>query len=132
MPAVDSRTVRVEGLRELSRAFALADKAERKMFRDTLKDIAEPVRATAEINAVLGISRIGVPWSRMRVGVTRTSVYVAPRQRGARGRGGRHRPNLADLLMDRAMSPALDAHQSEIVGETDEMLGAVSRLWERV
>lgn len=128
MPALDQRTVRVEGLRELSRAFALADKEERKRFRATLREIAEPVRADAESLAISRIPNVGVPWSRMRVGVTRTSVYVAPRQRGSRRR---KRPNLAGLLMDRAMSPALDAHQGEIAGAVDDMLGDVARLWER-
>lgn len=131
MPAVDQRTLRLEGFRELSRAFALADRAERKLFRDSLREVAEPVRADAETLAVSRIARIGVTWSRMRVGVTRTSVYVAPKPRGTRGRGGKNRPNLADLLMERAMSPALDAHQDEIEARTDRMLGDVARLWER-
>lgn len=130
MPAVNERVVRVEGLRELSRAFALADKAERRMFRQSLRDVAEPVRADAEALAVSRISRIGLPWSRMRVGVTRTSVYVAPRERGTRT-PTRSRPKLASLLMDRAMQPALDAHVEEVEEATDRMLGDVARLWER-
>ena len=63
----------------------------------------------------------------MRVGITRTLVYVAPRQRGAgRGRGGSHRPNLAPLLMDKAMQPALDQHASEIETRFEDFLGIIA------
>jgi hypothetical protein len=62
----------------------------------------------------------------MRVGVTRNLVYVAPRQKGTRGRGPRRRPNLADLLMSRAMEPALERHTGEIEQRFDELLGHVT------
>lgn len=123
------RTVRVEGLRELSRAFALADKAERKMFRDTLKEVAEPVRSDAEALARIAIKPGAISWSSMRVGVTRTSVYVAPRRRRT---VGTRRRNLAAILMDSAMSPALERNRDDVERATDDMLGDVARLWERV
>ena len=127
MPAV-SETVRVDGLRELQRAFKLADVTLHRELRATLREVAEPVRADAERMASAGIPRIGMPWSRMRVGVTTTSVYVAPRQRGARDT--RRRPNLAGLLLDRAMLPALTRNQPRVMAEMDQMLGSVGRAWE--
>lgn len=131
--AVDERTLRVEGLRELQRAFSVADKKLAKELQSRLRDVAEPVRADAERLAVQEIRNIGIPWSRMRVGVTRASVYVAPVERGVkgRGRGGRRRPNLADLLMTRAMSPALDANQGRVLHELEDVLDNVGRAWER-
>lgn len=133
MPAADARTLRVEGLRELQRAFSIADKTLAKEMRERLRDVAEPVRADAERLAVQEIRRIGIPWSRMRVGVTRSLVYVAPVERGvkSRGRASRARPNLADLLMGRAMSPALDANQGRVLHELEEVLGDVGQAWER-
>lgn len=133
MPALDARTLRVEGLRELQRAFSVADKTLAKELRSRLRDVAEPVRAKAERLAVQEIRNIGIPWSRMRVGVTRSLVYVAPVERGVktRGRTSRHRPNLADLLMGRAMSPALDANQGRVLHELEEVLDDVGRAWER-
>jgi hypothetical protein len=67
----------------------------------------------------------------MRVGVTQTSVYVAPRHRGTRD-GRRRRPNLAGLLLQRSMLPALTRNQPRVVREVDEMLAKVGRKWERV
>lgn len=130
MPAENA--IRITGLRELSRAFAVADKTLAKELRDKLREAAEPVRTDAEALASVGIPRIGMPWSRMRVGVTRSSVYVAPRQRGARGRPSTKRPNLAPLLLDRAMTPALEANRPHVEREVDDVLATVGRAWESV
>lgn len=128
MPAV-GETLRVEGLADLNRAFALADAKLRREFRDELRDVAEPVRADAELLATATITRIGVPWSRMRVGITRHTVYVAPRQRGSR-QFGRKRRNLAPLLMDKAMLPALQRNEERILERTRQFLDSVGRTWE--
>lgn len=127
MPA--ERTIRVEGLADLNRAFALADRKVRLEKNQQLRELAEPVRVDAENLAVATIPRIGLSWSRMRVGVTRTTVYVAPKQRGSRHPGTR-RPNLAGLLHGRAMVPALNANTPQIVGGVDRWLGEVGRSWE--
>ncbi len=128
MPATDQRTLRVRGLTEMQRAFRLADRDLSRDLRATLKDVAEPVRSDAERLAVSGIRNVGLPWSRMRVGVTSKSVYVAPKERGRRSR--RRRPNLAGLLMDRAMSPALELNQGRIAHEVEEMLDDLFERWE--
>jgi hypothetical protein len=62
----------------------------------------------------------------MRIGVTRTLVYVAPRQRGVRGQGPKRRPNLADLMMSRAMEPALERHAGELEANVERMLDRVA------
>lgn len=126
--------VRVEGLRDLQRAFKIADAAESKGLRRTLREVAEPVKLDAERLAVDTIPRIGFPWSRMRVGVTQTSVYIAPRERGKRSRGNPalRRPNLKGLLLDRAMEPALQQDTPLVVAAVDRMLATVGRQWEEV
>lgn len=123
-----SQTVRVRGLADLNRALRRADRDTRLGIRKELRDVAEPVRADAERLAVSNITRIGPKWSRMRVGVTTNLVYVAPRQRGvsARGLAHRKRKNLAGLMMDRAMQPALDRHASEIANRLDRTLDRVA------
>lgn len=126
------RIIRVEGLGSLQRAFSVADKGLSRKLRESLKDAAEPVRADAESSAVSSIRNIGIPWSRMRVGITRSSVYVAPQQRGRRSRSiirGR-RPNLKPLLLDRAMEPALEANIGGIEREAERVLDDVARRWE--
>jgi hypothetical protein len=95
----------------------------------SLRAAAEPVRADAERLAVETIPRIGVPWSRMRIGVTTTSVYLAPRQRGAK-LPKRRRPNLAALLLGGRWSRRSPERAVKVVAKIDAMLGVVGRAWE--
>ncbi len=132
------QAIHVRGLRELERAFKLADKAEYKALRTTLKESAEPVKRLAEGKAVARIRNIKgagtkVDWSQMRLGVRRSAVYLAPKQKGRASRGNRalRRPNLKDLLLDRAMIPALDERREEVVHNLERMLDTVGSRWER-
>jgi hypothetical protein len=120
--------IKVRGLRELQAAFAHADRESRLGLRHALRDVAEPVRSEAETLATSSIKRLGPKWGKMRVGITRTLVYVAPRQRGVKTRGPdpRRRPNLATLLMDRAMEPALEHHEPELEQAVELMLDEVA------
>lgn len=126
-----SGAIRVRGLRELNRAFARADRTLRKEKNDALKRAAEPVRADAQALAAANISRLGLEWSRMRVGVTTRVVYVAPAKRAVSRGGPSARPNLAPLLMDEAMLPGLERNRETVVRELDHMLASVGRAWER-
>jgi hypothetical protein len=123
-----TRPVRVDGLRELSRAFAVADKTLSRELRKGLRDAAEPVRSDAQTLALGRIRNMTEGWSRMRVGVTRTTVYVAPRSRGAGGK--RSRRNLFDLMTGRSLEPALDANVNEVENRVDDVLATVGRAWE--
>lgn len=126
--------VRVEGLAELQRAFGVADRKLATELRKGLRDSAEPVRAEAEARAGTEIRNNDAPgegaqdWRRMRVGVTKTSVYVAPRARATAG--PRKRRNLADLMLGRSLEPALDANVSDVTRRLDEVLGTVGRAWD--
>ena len=122
------RTIKVHGLREMSLAFSKADKDLKKNLRSTLREVAEPVREEAASRASHEIRNIGPRWSQMRVGVTSKVVYVAPRQRS---RGGSRRPNLASLLMERAMEPALEANAGQIEDACEDMLDKIARDWGR-
>lgn len=120
--------VRVEGLRDLDRAFARFGKAEKKMLRGRLAAAAEPVRDRAQDLAGSEIRNIGPDWQEMKVGVTTKLVYVAPARR--RGRNANlARPNFAPLLMSRALSPALEQNKDEVVGLIDDMLGELGEAW---
>ena len=130
-----TNTVRIEGLRELERAFKLYGRGMEKGLREALEAAAEPVRTDAQALAVANISRIGIPWSRMRVGVTRRTAYIAPQQRGNRGGVGRSRlsrPNLKELLLGRAMEPALDQNIGNVERELGDALDDLGRMWSRV
>ena len=122
-------TIKVTGLNGLERAFKRADKDEAKLLRATLKATAEPVRRAAEGKAVSRIRNIGGPWSGMRIGQARSVVYVAPKKRSRNAQ--LRRPNLKDLLLDRAMIPALEEHREEVVQGVERMLDTVGSRWER-
>ena len=121
-------TVHVNGLKEMQRAFTRADKDLKKDLRSTLRKVAEPVRSDAAQLAVGEIANIGPEWSQMRTGVTNTGAYIAPRRRR---RAGSRRPNLASLLMDRAMQPALDANANDVENAIGEMLDDICTRWGR-
>lgn len=152
MPAVSQNPIQVKGLRDLQRAFARADDKLLRELKTKLKEAAEPVRAEAEKLAkdeISGMARAKHSrWWRMRVGVTRSLVYVAPVERGSRApviprhsffgglisfgtNLGPHRPNLAGLLMDKAMQKALDAHLPDALRSVGQLLDDVGRTWER-
>lgn len=127
MPAGE---VRVEGLRELQRAFKAADRTLARDLREGLRNVADPVRATATQLALQNITRIGIPWSEMRIGVTSTTVYVAPKRRGTRDPRKR-RPNLALLLLGRSMLPAVEQNQQVIEAGFDRLLDDVENAFGR-
>jgi hypothetical protein len=130
VPPADN-PIEILGYRELMRAFAQADKDSRKYVRAAFREVGQPVAAEAEQLAVQKIPRItrrsprGPKWEKMRVGVTRTLVYVAPRQRGVRS-GPRRRPNMADLLMGRAMEPALEHNEARLEASVERALDLVA------
>lgn len=131
MPA--QNTVRVEGLESLRRAFRLAGTGIDRDLRAALQSAAEPVRADAESLAVARIRRIGVAWSRMRVGVTRSTAYIAPVSRGDKSlRRARGRPNLKPLLLERAMGPAVEANVATVERQIIDALNDLARMWSRV
>jgi hypothetical protein len=115
-------------MRELSAAFAQAGRDASAGLRGAEREAAEPVRRDAEQLAQTKIRRIGKDWWKMRVGVTRTLVYVAPRERGVKTRGAdpRRRPAFADLLMGRAMQPALDQNETTVVDTFERLFDRVT------
>lgn len=124
--------VYIKGLRELRAATSKYAKDVDKEIRREFADVAEPIRRDAEQNARVEIARIGSKWSAMRVGQTRRVVYVAPKARGVgRGVGGRRRPNLAPLLMERAMRPALERNRFEVAEAADRALAKLGHEWGR-
>jgi hypothetical protein len=128
MPVTGS-TVRVQGLRDLTTAFGNLDKNTSKELRTELRTAAEPVKQDAQMLSHT-IRRIGPSWSQMRVGVTKSTVYVAPKQR-SRNRGNPRfkRRNLATLLLDRALIPALDRNVDNTIRRVDALMQRLGRDW---
>lgn len=116
--------VRVEGLRELKRALARIDAQLHDDLEHVMRDAGEPVRASAERLASANIPNIGDRWGGMRLGIARggAMIYIAPK---ARRRSGSPRTNLAPLLLNRAMLPALDDNRDEVILRLERMLDRV-------
>ncbi len=132
-PATHSGGIRVDGLAQMQRAFAVADKTLATEMRKGLRDAAEPVKASAQTNAADFLdgprSDGAQDWRAMRVGVTRTLVYVAPKARSTRST--RKRRNLFDMIAGRALEPALDDNVGEVERRLDQVLATVGSAWER-
>jgi len=111
--------VKVTGLRELDRAFADYERGVKREFRKELRVGAEPIRMRAESLALGNIANIGGVWSRMKIGVTARSVYLAP---VARRSIGPPRKNLAGLLLRQSMLPALEEGAAPLVESVDRWL----------
>lgn len=131
--------IEIENFPELAKALAQTGPAVSKALRVGLKELAEPIAKSAEQFAVANISGIAREktshWEVMRTGISRgfSLVYVAPRQRGIKGRGDdpRRRPRFADTLGDEAMGPAVDANEANLVRGAEEIVDAVTgRLWD--
>lgn len=119
--------VHVTGMTELTRAFNAAGKEAKRDLRKAFVEVAQPIASEAEALALGRISRIGGRWSKMRVGVTQKVVYVAPKQRGAKARANANlrRPNLAGLLMERALEPALQHNEPRIERAVEHALDRI-------
>jgi len=117
-------TVALTGMRQLQAALKDADRDTRLGVKKKLSETAEPVRRDAEDLAATRIRNMSLSprWAGMRTGVTRTSVYVAPRQRGIKGASPAKRTNLAPLLMGRAMEPALDRSSGNVERDLEQAL----------
>lgn len=132
MAAVGQRAVRVNGLDGLIRAFNAADKDVKTDLIDTLRSAAGPVAADARTMAGSRIPKMGGasrPWAQMRVGGSKV-IWVAPVERG-RSSKRRSRRNLANLMMDRALQPALDQNIGRVEKAVEELLDDIANVWER-
>lgn len=118
-----SASIRIEGIRELNRAFAQISLEVKRDNVRKLREATEPARAKAEELAVSNIRNIGGRWSQMRLGVITRGVYLAPK---ARRRGGSPRPNLGGLLLKRSMLPAVREAQPEIVARLEVWLDGLA------
>ncbi len=122
--------IQVRGLANVQRALRNAEKDTRLGIRNELREFAEPTRVTVESLAVARIPTVGLTWSRMRSGVTQRSIFVVPRQRGSKNKTLK-RTNFSRLMMDRAMQPALDQREPELVRDFNTMLNRVADKFNR-
>ena len=124
----------VDGLGEFQRALARIDKTLARELKNEFRAAADPIRVQAEALALEKIRRMkrSPQWSKMRVGVTSNLVYIAPRLHGVKShRDPKNRPNLVDLLLGRAMEPALAAGESHLIAAAERALEHVGIEWQQ-
>lgn len=123
-------TVRVSGLKDLSRALSRIDKGVAKTeLVEPLKAAGEDVKRDAESFALGRIRNMPLSprWAGMRIGVSQAQgvVFMVPQARSRRGRGT-SRPNLSRLLLERAMDPAKEKNAANVERKVDELLGRLA------
>lgn len=98
-----------------------------KELNDALRAAAQPVADEAEMLAMTRIRNMprSPHWAGMRIGVSvaRGVVYMVP---AARSKRTRKRPNFGELLLERAMDPALERNAAKIEHAVDDMLGRLA------
>jgi hypothetical protein len=120
-------TVKVSGLIELQRALKGLEKSVRRELRGELRDVAKPVADDAAAKSLNDIRNMQETpeWSRMRVGVTQSAVYIVPRQKRRGGNLGSRRPNLGNLLL-REMTAALEENETRTTESFENWLGRLA------
>ena len=119
-------TVRVEGLRNLSRIIAQSDEEINVWLREGLLQIGEKVA----VDTRQSYAEYSVPGAAgVKPKVARTgSVMVAQTMR--RGRDiNKRRANFGGLMMTRAFIPALDRNKEAAVASAEELLAGLERKW---
>ena len=135
--AVAEKTVSVEGLAELRKALVQYDRSLGKGFREAIDAAGESVRFSAQSLAhgnPSGMVKNRIDWAAMRIGITKTTGYVAPVERGVKSKGRKRyrRPKFKDVLLARALDPALAQNIAKVEGEFADALTDLAKAWERV
>lgn len=123
-------TVRVNGLRELTRAFNILSKELSVEVTSSLLEGVEPVKERAQQLALARIRNVpqSPEFAEMRTGVSKARgvVFMVPAWRSRR-RPNRRRPNFGNLLLERAMDPAVAEHADDIVRGVERTLDHLAR-----
>lgn len=123
-----AEAIRIEGLRELERAFKLYGNGMEKGLREALEASAEVVRPDAQLLTRSSIKVGKIDWSSMRVGVTRRTAYVASAQRRT---VGTRRSRFKDKVLPQ-MEAALSQNIPRVEREIGDALDDLGRMWSRV
>lgn len=119
-------TVRVVGLRSMLRVVDQLPKDVKKGVRGELRKVAEPVLRDATGLFVSSVADAGA--TRMGISV-RAAGTVSVEQRRRRTTG-RH-PEFGRLQMRRALVPALERNEENVVRGLDSVLADLERRWAR-
>lgn len=134
MPA----TVIVANLPEIQRALAKTGPAVEEAMKEGLRDAAEPVAKLAENLSLAKIKRMrrSPQWAVTRIGVTRSAVYIAPKERGVKSRNpfdprrrglNIKKGGLVTQMMGKSFDPALTTMEPVVLARVNHLLREVIR-----
>ena len=117
-------TTAVKDLRDFMRATARAERASKRLVRDQLRVVGDVVKVEAQqlFQKYDAVSAAG-----FRTVVRQRGVSVEQRLKRTTGQ----RPQYGGLQMRRALLPALDRNQEEIVERFDDALDVIAAHFER-
>ena len=135
MPSFQTQEfVLVENLGEINRALKLSGPAVFTAMKKGMLEGAEPIRRDAEnlardeISGMKRAKKKPPPWSLQRSGETIHEVYIAPRERGIKGRDqSSRRPNFVGVMFGKSYNPAFEKGRPAVVAFVDNWLGRVTR-----
>jgi hypothetical protein len=115
-----AETIRVKGLRELTKAFRSLEAETWPALRKQLAESARPVAESAK--AKISVYR-GASLETIRPRATTRSVFVTQTKRKVTGL----RPDYGGLQMRHGLIPALDENTERIVRDLENMLDRLAR-----
>ena len=112
--AGDAVQFKLEGAELLQRRFDQVDRGVKNGLRREVRAAGKPIAALGKELALSSIGHMprSPKWARMKIGIDRgslTGIYMVPATKRSSGHPGYTRPNLAPLLLHKAMEPARDA-----------------------
>lgn len=118
------RTVRVNGLRSMLKVTDQMPNDIKRGVRAELRKVAEPVRAEA---TALFVGTVGKPGA-TKYGISVRAVGTVSVEQRLRRTTGLH-PEFGALQMRRALLPALDHNEDNVVRAMDSVIADVERRW---
>ncbi len=122
--------VYIENLAEIERDLKKAGPLIAKAQNQGLLEGAQPIRREAEqlardeISGMKRAKKKPPPWSIQRVGQSIHEVYIAPKERGIKGRDPRsRRPNFVGVMFGKSYNPALEHGLPMLTRSVENWLG---------
>ncbi len=128
--AVAPGVVRIEGLRDLMRAFRVMPVEVAEELKWELEEAVEPVRLAAQAKAPGSMRNMTRTreWAAMKTGVSRrdATVWVAPQLTGGRKKWSqRGKDNFALRMQTKALDPALKENIGHVTRRIEQFLDRV-------
>lgn len=126
MPRMAQTSIRVEGLRKLSRTIADSNEEIDHWLKDGLLEIGE--RVAVDVRSAYSVYSVpGADGVKAKVWRTGTTLVAQTMRRGRDM--NRRRPNFGGLMMRKAFLPALDKNKDDAERAAERLLDEIAVRW---